>query len=194
MHLSVSPPPPERTTLAPWASQQLLILQYSRNLSFSRYLFLQGEGEGQWALNIEIATESVNRSLFRRRKGLHWLLSWFLFSGCKSTGAVEFGKTGFHSVIWRGLLMRFWGICQRVANSRWPEGSVYTPELLPEGIWRKKNILKHLLESCFSNMSGQHFCSTREGVHKSHKANENFEKLSKVSSYYITPTYYPMHS
>ncbi len=27
------------------------------------------------------AAESVNRSLFRRRKGLHWLLSWFLFSG-----------------------------------------------------------------------------------------------------------------
>ncbi len=29
---------------------------------------------------IEIASEYVNRSLFRRRKGLHWLLSWFLFS------------------------------------------------------------------------------------------------------------------
>jgi hypothetical protein len=28
------------------------------------------------------AAESVNRSLFRLRKGLHWPLSWFLFSGC----------------------------------------------------------------------------------------------------------------
>jgi hypothetical protein len=27
------------------------------------------------------AAESVNRLLFLRRKGLHWLLSWFLFSG-----------------------------------------------------------------------------------------------------------------
>ncbi len=57
-----------------------------KNLTFSRYMFAGGGG-GLVGDCIEIAAESVNRSLFRQRKGLHWLLSWFLFSVHTETSA-----------------------------------------------------------------------------------------------------------
>jgi hypothetical protein len=52
--------------------------------------FFLGRGVGYRQM---FATESVNRSLFRRRKGLHWLLSWFLFSASANAGMVLFSQT-----------------------------------------------------------------------------------------------------
>jgi hypothetical protein len=47
MHLSVSPPPPERTTLLPWASRQLHILLTVPQESLFLAIFVCKE-KGEW--------------------------------------------------------------------------------------------------------------------------------------------------
>ncbi len=68
-----TPPPPRKNHTSTLSFSAASHTTYSLiGISLSRDICLQGEGEWEW--NTEIAVESVNRSLFRWRKGLHWLL------------------------------------------------------------------------------------------------------------------------
>jgi hypothetical protein len=66
--LVCSPPSDEGTTIVPWAFSAASCTAYNWNLSLLWYMSAGG--------TTDITANSLNRSLFWRQKGLHWLLCW----------------------------------------------------------------------------------------------------------------------